>query len=95
MATPDELRAIAPTLPVPNDEIIMRAAKYLDRGDRAGLEIASNLVDDALTNLKVRDAYVPGLLVGYSIDLRQDRIETYGAVGRPADMDAPYWRNGW
>jgi len=95
MATPAELRAIADTLPTPNDEIVRRAAYYLELGTRNGLETAHNLVTDAHNNLVMAKVYVPGMLVAYEIDLRQDRIENHGAVGRPADMDAPYWRYGW
>lgn len=95
MATPEELRALAPSIQPPNDEIVLRAAKYLAQGTREGLEIAHNLVTDAHNNLVAAGAYVPGLLVGYEMDLRQDRIENYGAVGRPHDMAAPYRQGGW
>jgi hypothetical protein len=95
MATPDELIALAPSLPAPNDEIVLRAAKYLALGSRDGLETAHNLVTDAHNNLVTRGAEVPSLLVGYEMDLRQDRIEGYGSVGRQPDMTAPYWKRGW
>jgi hypothetical protein len=92
MATPDELIALAPTLPYHNDGILRGPAKYLARGDRLGLETAHNLVTDAHNNLRARGAAVPALLVAYEMDLRQDRIEGYGSVGRQPDMTAPYWR---
>jgi len=96
MATPEELESLAGTLSAPNDEIVRRAARFLRQGGREGLETAHNMLDDALTNM--RTAYLSQgliLLAGYAMDLRQDRIETYGAVGRPANMTAPYWKNGW
>lgn len=95
MATPEELSALAPVLPEPYDEIVLRAAKYLAQGTRDGLETAHNLLTDAHNNLRANHLPVPVLLMGYEMDLRQDRIEGYGAVGRPADMLSPYWKRGW
>lgn len=95
MATPEELEAIAGDFAAPNDEIVRRAAKYLRLGGRAGLETAHNMVVDALNNVWPYVTASQMLLAGYAIDLRQDRIEIFGAVGRPADMTAPYWKRGW
>lgn len=95
MATPDELIALAPAVGSPNDEIILRAAKYLAQGSRNGLETAHNLLVDAANNERVAGRTPPYLLSAYAEDLRQDRIEGYGSVGRPHDMFAPYRQGGW
>lgn len=95
MATPEELIALAAGLQPPNDEIVRRAAKYLEYGGREGLETAHNLLTDAHNNLRAASLQVPTLLVGYEMDLRQDRIETYGSVGRDSMLTPPYWKRGW
>ena len=95
MATPEELDALADTLSAPNDEIVRRAAKYLRLGGREGLETAHNLLSDAHNNLVMARLSLPSLLVGYEMDLRQDRIEIYGSVGRDTTLTPPFWKRGW
>lgn len=98
MATPEELDSLAGDLSAPNDEIVRRAATYLRRGGREGLETAHNLVTDALNNLRVEHSGLSApmiLLAGYMMDLRQDRIEHYGSVGRDPLLTPPYWKRGW
>lgn len=95
MATPEELDALADNLIPPNAEIVHRAASYLRQGDRGGLETAHNMLTDVRTNYNVAGLSVPPLLVGYEMDLRQDRIELYGSLGRDPFMTPPYWKQGW
>jgi len=98
MATPEELDALADGLSAPNNEIVHRAATYLRRGGREGLETAHNLVTDAMSNLRAVHSGLTApmiLLAGYMMDLRQDRIESYGSVGRDPFLTPPYWKRGW
>lgn len=92
MVTPDELRALVGALPSPNDEIILRASHYLARDDREGIETAHNLVKDVINNMVVAKQDIPFELFGIEVLLYEQRIDAYGAIGRPADMTAPYWR---
>lgn len=97
MVTSAELAALAPTLAPPNDEILARAASYLHTFEagldqRYSLETAHNLVTDVVTNLVLQNQAPSDVLILYEEVLYAARIEFYGAVGRPADMTAPYWR---
>lgn len=99
MAEPDDLQALVAYLPPPNDEILSRAAVYLDRyreqGDRYALETASNLVTDVVGNLRCNRLAVPELLHRYDHELRSERVAEFASVGRQPDMTPPYWKRGW
>ncbi len=103
MVTSVDLMVLAASLPPPNDEIMQRAAHNLalyenstnESQRRDALETAHNLVTDVAMNLVLMGDPPSVDLLLYEDVLAQARINVYGAIGRPADMMAPYWKNGW
>lgn len=103
MVTPSDLETLATTLAPPNDEIMRRAGHYLALylsspelgAQRDALETAHNLVTDVAMNLVLMGDPPSVDLLLYEDVLSQARIDIYGAVGRPADMASPYWKQGW
>lgn len=92
--SPEQLEAVAQTVEGDASFQLVWAANALRRGDRLGLETAHNLVTDAWTNLMLSYQDVPPEIPLYDQALMQARIDTYGAVGRPA-THTPDRRRGW
>lgn len=97
MLSDAEWLALAGSLDPVNGEIVSRAWFYYSGypEPRDGLETAHNLITDSIRNLVVMKAAVPTDLLQLEEDLYNQRIMSYGAVGRPATLTPPYWKYGW
>ena len=84
--TPEQLETVAQTLAGWDEGRLGRAAAHLREGTRLGLETAHNLVTDVLTSMALSGVAPPVVLPLYNRGLMEQRIATYGAVGRPANM---------
>lgn len=96
MVSADDLLVLASQIPdETNKRIVQHAAVLLERRDRNDLEEAHNVICDVRTNLSLLGVVEPQSLGILEALLRQERIDNYGAVGRPIDLNnAPYRRWG-
>lgn len=90
--TSADLQSLALQVSTPNDEILNRAAVYLERDD---LSTAHNLVCDVISNYGVNGLGAPIGVIEVERDLRAERIDRDGSIGRPVNTAAPNLRGGW